>query len=72
MVCVFEPSVILNAKLPAIAEYNSFTAPITDVAVILAFSVAISPKSVSANALNCVLNVSNVSVVAIVLAAISF
>ena len=72
MVCVFEPSVILNAKLPAIEAYNSLTAPITDVAEILESSVAISPKSVADRALNCVLNSSKVCVAVICLAAIIF
>ena len=70
--CVLEPSEIVNDKLPAIEEYNSFTAPITDVADMLESSVAISPKSVADKELNCVLNSSNVCEAVICLAAISF
>ena len=44
-VWVFEPSESVKDNAPAIAAYNSLTAPITDVADKPAFNVAISPKS---------------------------
>ena len=71
-VWVFDPSEIVKDNAPAIAAYNSFTAPITDVAVRLESSVAISPKSVADRALNCTLKSSSVCVADICLAAISF